>query len=202
MRITVQVLHTESWQNIADIVLPNLWKYCDRHGYKLVVGEGMGFDKLEGVKLLFENTNCDIVWVLDLDTLVTNHQIPLERFLDEYHDCFITKDVNGINCGSFLIQKSYWSEMFIDWMLAQKGKDGMNCEQDAMVAYMNEFGGEKIKILPHPSINSYIYSEYEEHKNIVNEEDGNWHEGNLLLHLPGIGMERRLEILKSTKVTQ
>jgi hypothetical protein len=61
---------------------------------------------------------------------------------------------------------------------------------------MKEYPKSPIKIVGHPSFNSFDYSLYPEHSHITKREDGNWHEGDLLLHLPGISMEQREKILK------
>lgn len=203
MRIALQTIYTQSWKHIADIVLRNFWEYADRHGYRFVVKEldnieplNLGYKKIEEIQLLFKEKICDIVFQVDLDAVFTNKNIPIERFIDEYHDAFITNTVNGINCGAFVIKDTGWSYDFLNWLMKQKGKEGMYCEQDAWVAYMKEYPKSPIKIVGHPSFNSFDYSLYPEHSHITKREDGNWHEGDLLLHLPGISMEQREKILK------
>lgn len=204
MRIFVVVIYTESWKPIADIVLPVLHKYCATHGYGHVemcypepYKSNFGYNKLRWIKDLFEYNYINAVWSLDLDTLLTNHKIRVEDFLDEQHDLFITKDVNNINAGSFIIRNTIWAQGFIDYCLEQDGKE--NCEQDAFVKYMNEYRDEKICLLPHPSINSYDYTLYPEH-NVTSREEGHWHHGDFLLHLPGISMMERLNVLSNTPV--
>ncbi len=63
---------------------------------------------------------------------------------------------------------------------------------------------EKIKILPHPSINSLLYEEYAPTWGIIGNtdtslpkpthEEGDWRRGCFICHLPGMTLERRLEI--------
>jgi hypothetical protein len=206
VRLAIQTIYTSDWQNIADIVLRNFWEYADRYGYKLVVHEyeqpypNIGYQKIVEIQKLFAENVCDIVWQVDLDCLITNHQIPVERFIDEYHEMFITSGVNGINAGSFIIKNTEWSYDFLNWVMKQSGKEKMYCEQDAMMAYMKEYKKNPIKVVGHPSFNSFDYSLYPEFSEIRKEEEGHWHPGHLLLHLPGIGMEKRAEILSNTKV--
>jgi hypothetical protein len=206
LNLAIQTIYTSDWQPIADIVLRNFWEYADRHGYKLVVRRyappypNIGFQKLVEILDLFENNKCDIVWQLDLDSIITNHQIPVERYINDVHEVFITSGVNGINAGSFLIKNSQWSKGFIEYLLKQQGREGIHCEQDAIADYMKEYNKNPIKIVPHPSFNSFDYSLYPEHQEVRLETEGHWHEGNLLLHLPGIGMDKRQEILKNQKI--
>ena len=207
MKIVVSVLYTDSWVDIARVVLPNLYQYCKRHGYYLDARcfpepypSDFGFRKIDVIKELFLYQNTDIVWSLDLDTMITNHRMKIEDFVDEDHDFFITKDYNGINGGSFIVKKSDWAIKFLDYLLNCKGCLTIYCEQDAINDYMQVNANDpKIKILPHPSINSYHYELYHEIPKQKHEQ-GNWQEYDFVLHLPGIGMSKRLAILKSTKI--
>jgi hypothetical protein len=201
MRICILILYTEGWSEIAKIVLPNVKEYCDKHGYSLDAilyrdseyKSDFGYKKLTEIKRLLKNF--DIVWSLDMDTLITNHNYKVEDFLGE-HDFYITKDVNGINGGSFIVKNSAWSIAFLDICGLQKGLEGMHCEQDAINYYYPNFK-DYIKILPHPSINSYKYELYPEFKL---PQEGQWEEGDFVLHLPGLSIERRIKELKKTKI--
>lgn len=205
MQIAIQILYTTGWKDIADIVLPVAKNYCDKHGYKLVDVEynepaqsDMGYDKFRWVKKL-SVVDVDVIFCLDLDTLITNHGVTVESFLDEEHDFYICKDYNSINAGSFIIRKSLWAESFIDFVLSQQGIDKMYCEQNAIEKYMELNPQEqKIKVLPHPSINSYFYGLYPEIPAQTHEQ-GEWVMGDFILHLPGVSLERRKQILEKTK---
>lgn len=209
MRICVLVLYSDGWSEIAKVVIPNLSEYCKRHGYHLdaIIYRqedftlDFGYNKIREIKNYFEKDLFDVIWSLDLDTLITNHNIKLENFLDKDFDFFITKDVNGINGGSFIARKSKWLMFFLELVLGLKGMQGMYCEQDAIRTYYEYHANEKIKILPHPSINSYKYELYPEF-DITEEEKGQWHEGNFVLHLPALSIEKRIEILRETKVVK
>jgi len=199
------ILYTDSWIPIAKVVLPNAGAYCKRHGYdfKFICfpepyESDFGFRKLRYIQECFK-IDYGIVWSLDLDTLIINHKYKIEDFLDEENSLFICEDYNGLNCGSFVVKNTDWSEQFLKYCLEQKGKPEVYCEQNAMEDYIQMYGQEKIKILEHPSINSYLYENYPDIPPQKHEE-GQWQEGDFLLHLPGIGMDKRLEILKNTPV--
>lgn len=203
MTVAIQILFTSGWKELADLVLPVAKSYCEKHGYKFINVEypeypsDFGYNKLRWVINLFKE-NIDIVWCLDLDTMITNHIIRVEEFIDKENNFWICKDLNGINAGSFIIKKSEWSLIFLEYLLNQQGKENMHCEQDAIREYINTHDDHSIKILPHPSINSLLYENYPEFNNVT-ETQGQWQKGNFVLHVPGIGYEKRKEILTNIK---
>lgn len=203
MNIVTQILYSEDWKPITDIAIPNMIEYSKKHGYSyspMCLDNYDNFDKIHTMYDTFNLYDVDFIFNRDADTLITNMTIPLESFIEEGKDLFITKDYNGINSGTFLVRKSAWSQNFITYVENQKGKDRIYGEQDAIVKYMNEFpNDEKIKILPQSSFNSYLYENYPEIPPQT-EEQGQWVKGkSFLLHLPGLGMTKRLEILNDIK---
>lgn len=201
--ICILILYSDSWKGLADIVLPNANEYAHKHGYYILFKSYpdvfSGYEKIRHINAIFKTLVVDAVWSLDLDTLITNHTKKIEDFIDNEHDYFICKDYNSINAGSFIIRKSEWSENFMQYVMEQEGKEKMYCEQNGIEAYMKEFpNDEKIKILPHPSINSYLYENYPDIPPQTHEQ-GEWIEGDFLLHLPGIGLEKRIEIMSKIK---
>lgn len=204
MKICILILYTESWQELADVVFPNVHRYVDKHVYwfkpiKHYVFNGFG--KLREIKNLL--SIYDTVWSMDLDTLITNHSIKVEKFLDDTNDLYFTFDFNGLNCGSFIVIRSVFSMSVLNTALSLEGLPSIHCEQDAFNEIFKLSPSaifDKVKHLPHPSINSYHYNLYPEIPPQTHEQ-GNWEEGDFVLHLPGIGMDKRLEILKNTKIT-
>jgi hypothetical protein len=210
LNIAILTVYTEDYKPLADIVIPNLQRYCLKHDYDLYdfkidhSGVYYGYQKLEKLLAILKEENIDAVLCIDLDVLITNHNIKIESFLDSEHDFYITKDVNGINAGSFIIKSSEWSIKFLRTILHNTSK--FECEQNAF-EYFNNLPEhkDKIKVLEHPSINSYMYAEYGPTWGIIVDKkidkplhkEGNWEIGDFILHLPGITFERRLEIFKS-----
>ncbi len=203
------MLYSKSWGDIAKIVLSNLSEYVDRHKLSLVTyeydewGSDYGYRKIEQIKELFAVQSTEFIWSLDLDAIITDMRKNVLEFLDDYHDFFICEDANGVNAGSFIIRKGGWADYFCDFILDQRGKDGMYCEQDSIKKYMNTIKDDpQIKVLDHPSINSVQYKHYKEFPEYIGREDlGDWKEGSsFVLHLAAMGMEQRLEILKNTPI--
>jgi hypothetical protein len=210
MRIAILTVYTDNYLPLAEIVLPNLKKYCNKHGYELhaenITGTQMyfGYKKIECLFGLLGAFSVDAVLCLDMDTLITNHNIKVESFIDDKHDFYITKDVNGINAGSFIIKNSDWSIEYLRDIFESQEK--FECEQNAIVYWMDTLYKykKKIKILDHPSINSYLYDEYAPGWGVIGDkqidkpthEEGDWQKGDFLVHLPGMTLDRRIEIFK------
>lgn len=207
MKIAIQILFTSNWKPLADIVLPVANEYCDTHSYQphfVVYDEpcpsDFGFRKLTEARQLFEN-GVDVVVCMDLDTKITNHLILVESFLERGKDAYFTFDVNGLNAGVFILINSAWTKEFIDILLSKKGIPNIHCEQDAIIAYLKDYPTSgKTKIVSHPAFNSYMYAEYNGQYGQPAHNEGQWETGDFVLHLPGISMGRRIEILKNTPV--
>lgn len=207
MKICVQCLYSNSWLEIAKIVVPNLVGYCRRYDYTWNIQSfhnwpsDFGFQKLVQIQNIFKSNEADVVFAVDADLMITNYKKRIEDFLTDEHDFFICKDFNGINAGVFAIRNTEWSYGFINYLLSTRGEEGVYCEQDAISLYMKDFpNNDKIKIVDHPAFNSYLYELYPEIPPQTREQ-GQWYEwDSFLLHLPGIGMEKRLSILQNTPV--
>ena len=205
MRIDILNVSTKDWQYLAYATHRNICAYCFKHRYGFIAVESRipydGYQKIEAILEQFGSIiNSLVIMCVDLDVLITNYNIKIEDFLDDEHDFYICKDYNGINAGVFIIRKSEWSITFLNWILKCRGKEKMYCEQDAIAMYMRLFPNDKkIKIVPHPAFNSYLYENYPEIPPQPNE-GGQWREGDFLLHLPGMSNEKRIEIFSRTKI--
>lgn len=213
LKIGLLTAYYENYKSLANLVVPNLQGYCMKQGYGLYnyilpeEGAHYSFKRMEMLRKLFDYHKIDVILCTDIDILITNYNIKIESFLDDKHDFFITKDVNGINAGNFIIRNTEWSRSFLDFILSKK--DSFSNDQNVLESIKDDiFWKPKIKILPHPSINSYHYHEYGENWGVIGdrkierptEEEGDWQAGNFLLHLPGIPLEKRIEILKGVEV--
>lgn len=206
MRVVLQCLYSESWLDIAKVVVPNIVGYARKHDYLWNIQcfkdypSDFGYEKFRQIKDLFDSGETDVVVSLDCDLLITNYNKKIEDFLNESHDFYITYGANTYNAGVFILKKSEWAYWFIDYILSKQGKLNMHCEQDAIIEYIREFGTKDICIVPHPSFNSFNYRLYPEWPEVRSREEGCWALGDFILHLPGIGMEQRLNIIKNIPV--
>jgi len=210
------MLYTKGWVDIAKITTPNIVNYCRKHDYSWniqCIGEPYdAFEKIRQIQGIFERNEADVVMSMDCDALITNYTIRIEDFIegDERNFFFVCRDYNGINTGTFLITKYGGQTKFLNYLLSLKDKNIImggksficSCEQDALNIVMYMYNGlpySKVKVLSHPSINSYMYELYPEIPPQTHEQ-GQWQEGDFILHLPGIGMGQRKQILSNTKV--
>ncbi len=200
----VFIYYTPDWQPLADIVLPRVRDYCHQHGYVFIcrVNHSDTICGLNKMQLLHERFYffCldeqvqvfEFIWVLDLDTLITNPSIPFTQFTNNEHDIFITEDIHGINAGSWIIRNTEASRLFVRTVI--NNFDAPE-EQTVMKRYLDMV---KVKILPHPSINSYKYELYKDilkdelGETVMTHEEGQWQPRDLLLHLPGLDMQTRI----------
>lgn len=197
---------SHSWQELANLVLPVMQAYCNKNGYGLeikFIPSTFEFHKIRAILSALEKSN--VVFCLDLDTLITNHQIKFESFLDAEHDFYITQDINEINSGAIIAKNTLFVRGLLNYVLLS----GAENEQNGFKPHMNN---PEVKILPHPSINSYPYDEYAPTWGLIpgrvplfgiggkpTHEQGNWEPGDFIAHLPGLPLSRRIEIFTKMK---
>jgi hypothetical protein len=204
MRVKVLCHYTPSWKEIADITTPVLQAYCNKHGYVMSAYECTAYQQYNGKEklkhILQELELGDVAMVIDADAIVTNMDVTIESFIDSEHDFYVTKHVGHVNCGVFLVRLTPWSINLLLDLQDNIGKERIYCEQDALIQYMREHPQDKkIKIVPHPAFNSLKYEHYPEHKNIVGMPE-DWNEKSFIMHLPGLSMSKRKELLTNTPV--
>lgn len=194
MTAALYIYYTPDWQPLADIVLPVAKRYADMHDYDdlFILSNNVdicGLGKMKHLRTILGWSTWDSVWILDLDTIITNPEIEFTDFVDNDHDVFICKDVHGINAGSWIVRNTPASRSFINKVITNFDAPE---EQTVMKRYLDMV---KVKYLPHPSINSYKYELYDEPE-CRGYTDGQWEPGHLLLHLPGTSMNKRIETFK------
>jgi hypothetical protein len=212
MKIGILTGYYSNYKPLADIVLPNIEEYCINHGYNMYfyvfqpTDIHYSFLRLQKVRELFESEDIDAVLCCDIDILITNHNTRVESFIDSEHDFYITKDVNGINAGNFIIKNTEWAKEFLDFTLSLQHL--YSNDQDVIEGIQESEWMDKIKILPHPSINSYPYDYYAPNWGIIGDkkiekpthDQGDWKKGDFIIHLPGKPLQERIDILKGVEV--
>lgn len=213
MNIHLLSHYTPDWVPYADLVIPNMIEYCLRHNYDFHIIKSEKYPKYNGSVKILQLSYLklgDIGFVIDIDACITNHLIKIEDFLDEEHDLYLTKDINGINTGVFILRKTDWACELLDYIDKQISS-GVDCEQTAIQNWINEKGLDKIKILPHPAFNSYpidfYYPSYGKigykEGDVVQRpghEEGAWQLGDFVLHVPALPLEQRIEIISKTPI--
>lgn len=206
--ITIFAYITPNFYQLGEVTLPNIRKYRERHGYGFYLHDvqasngdrPFGFAKMEAVLRLLKSLRYgeDAVFVMDLDILIMNHTIRLESFMDPEHDLFVTHDVNGFNAGAYLIRATLGMQKFLEDAIDRWGNPGVFGEQDAMRDSLRIGAfANLLKVLPQSSFNSYLNKEYPE---TLGREEGNFEKGDFILHLPGMGQEKRIKIFTSPEI--
>lgn len=207
LKIGVNTHYTESYEPLADIVIPNLKIYCDKQNYDLMItkrkDEKFHFIKVIDTRILLNI--CDLVFTIELDAMITNHNIRIESFLDAEHDVYLCNDINGPNGGVTIAKDTKWAKDWFDFVISKKNVYG-----DEQNVYENN-NHEKIKYCQHPAFNSIPYEyyapsygyinweQYEPRKEKPTHEMGCWEVGDFVCHLPGKTLNERIEIFNQIK---
>lgn len=194
MNVALSVQINDAFMDIARLTVPVMQSYALRHGYSLYVHKShqvspsIVWQRIIDVKELVHHH--DVVVHLDADCLITNPEITIEEIMaGDDADLFMSTDCNGINDG-FHIWRDTWAGSLVRNRLLESVRD-YSSPQAALSdpAFLGNFN---MKPLPQRLTNSYRYAEYgQEHP------EGEWSGNDFILHLPGIGNDRRVEILKS-----
>ena len=174
----------------------------------------MGWDK---IKLCLDLiSTCDVLFCLDTDLFVMNHNVTVEQYLDNDNDIYIPRDHDNINIGVVILKNTPFVVEFLNhvWESRKSFPDEFQMEQAAWWASMKQYGFRRMKILPQKGINSYPYwdpifverfglpeSEKTYHTRqfdpVVQRINGSYTTGDLIFHMPGIPMDRRYEYLNN-----
>lgn len=203
MKVICCTMFSPSHQSLADLTVPNLKEYCERHKYKMrlinIENDKWEYKKHEAFANYF-NEGADLIWYKDVDSIITDLTKPITDFVDAAYSFYLTKDATEFNGGSVIIKNTSSGNYLNDLVLDNRGM--FQNEQNFYNSMpMLMFGINIMKPIPHPSINSYQYSLYKECPQYVGRVDlGDWIEGCFLLHVPALSLEKRLEVLKSVKI--
>lgn len=196
----------EDYQVVADINVPARDQYCKRHGYDHIVHCGPYHDPslyyavariFKVYDMFFKSESPpDLIWVLNIQAVLTNQTIPVTQYLDDNYDFFITKDCHVVNAGSFIIRRGEWSKKWLEMIMDRAPKVGGPWHENRVVIdeWEKPEWKDHIKILPQNLINAYNYELYA--PNWGKTTPGHWQKGDLVLSLPGINMAKRLQLIK------
>tara|TARA_B110000483_G_scaffold1925_1_gene2169 strand:+ start:1527 stop:2261 length:735 start_codon:yes stop_codon:yes gene_type:complete len=96
--------------------LENHRVYCKKHDYTYVLrtipktDRVATWEKLDLILELMENTDNDVLFWMDTDSVFTNFKIKIESLLDSNNDFYFSGDTNIINAGHFIFKNTKWSK--------------------------------------------------------------------------------------------
>lgn len=143
----------------------NKFLYCQKHGYDFIystewldTSRPIPWSKVKLLQEALKNEGYKWVFWSDADALFMNLGIPLEDIIDENYDLILTKDMNNINTGNFLLKNTDWSKEFLEAVYSHT-----ECihhpwwEQQAFILEIqnNEETQKRTKIYPQRIMNSY-----------------------------------------------
>ena len=103
---------------VCPISFRNKMEYCLAHDYSLHLVTHSLAERRKGswskLPLLLTLLQLhDWVFWADTDCLFLNHNIRLEDLIDDNFSLIITKDMNGLSAGNFLIKRGNWATEFL-----------------------------------------------------------------------------------------
>lgn len=207
MNIGILTFYTKEYQEVADLNIPERDKYCAKHGYQHIVKIGpyknlpyYAYDRLEFLRDYFlTHKELDIIFVLNIQSIIMNHNIKIEDVIDNDYDCWITKDINFINFGSSIFRNCDWSIEWLNFLISLEPVYRSDCWREQR-AFIHHWDKPKwchhINLLPQNKINSYDYTLYQWSV----KTSGHYKNGDFILSLPGTDLKQRLDIIKSDKI--
>jgi hypothetical protein len=184
----------------------NKVKYAEQHGYLASAKkdnfspEAVHFDKFTHILDTF-NKNPDLSWIwwLDNDAMITNYNLRIEDVIDDSYDIIMATDIASLNTGSFFVKNSENSRVWLEDMIAKR-KDYLNdkkwfdqqCVIDTYVTYK-----DIIKLVPQRTMNSYDYRMYQVNGVDMLGNDGQWQQGDWVVHWPGLNNQLRIQLAQN-----
>lgn len=211
MKIVFTTLHTDNYQSLADITLEqNKRKYCELHGYPLVTmtdgwlyeRKAIGFDKITLIRdALKKYPDTDWIFFSESDAMITNFKIKLEQFTDERFHFILPADINGTNCGNFMLRNSEIGLAFLNSIECAGSiykNHPMYENQYIQDCVTGTFWRSVIKVVPQRLFNSYDYTTmpkyaHVEHKDAIGV-NGQWQSGDFMIHFPDKKLEERVNL--------
>lgn len=209
--IVVTTLHTDNYQSLADITLEqNKRRYCEIHGYPIIVKNSdwtyepraIGFEKVGLVREAFKRyPECSWVFFTECDAMITNFKIKLEQFADDRFHFILPADINGTNCGNFLIRNSEIGRAYLDSIEAAGAiykNHPMYENQYIQDTVTGTFWRSVVKVVPQRLFNSYDYTTMPKYAHVSHNDalgiDGQWQSDDFMIHFPDKKLDERVKL--------
>jgi hypothetical protein len=211
MSIGIATFHNEGYKDLAQYTYDgSLIPYAKKHNYKLICKTDNFSNEyslmFEKIKILLDalndNPNMDWIWWLDCDAMVTNFNIKLENIIDNDYHIIMTTDINGINCGSFLVKNSPQGKAWLEMIFSQRFVPRYTkhkWQEQAVVMETAKNYTDILKIIPQKVINAYFYKFYSSDEKYGIDRlgmSGDWVLGDFVIHWPGVPNYQRIEWAK------
>ncbi len=204
----------EDYTQLAALTVPNRDEWCARHGYQHIVHKGPYgnpalYYAVQRLYLLHDlmkqRPDIEMWWVLNVQAVITNLTKRLDYAVPDIHeslekdskDFWVAHDCHGLNAGSFIVRNSEWGREWVRFIADQsaaRGDSHVWHEQKVMQELTpHVFFRDRIEIVPQRAFNSYEYRRYPPWNS---DTPGDWRKGDLVLSLPGLTLQERLDIVR------
>lgn len=205
-KVAIVSLFNERHKDLAELTwYNNKVEYASKHGYSAIAKtdnfspEQVHFDKFVHIlQVLKDNPDLDWVWWLDNDAMITNFDIKLEDLVDPEYHIIMPTDIAALNTGSFIVRNSLQVKEWLEFLLSKKAEyknDKKWFEQQAVIDFYPKFQ-HLFKIIPQQWLNSYDYKMYNVEGKDLLGQDGQWYQGDFVIHWPGLPNETRIQLAK------
>lgn len=190
MKVGIVRCYTPQYRDVHLKTWPSVIEYGESYGYHTIAiclppdsdTQSVSRYKMEIIMELL-SLYSHILWI-DADAYIQN-PVPLSDFVDDTHDVFISKDINGINAGVMAFGKG--AIALISEML-QMQISAPWFEQGVLKRLIEETFPAKVKYLNQSDFQAYKYSLYG-----LSFPEGEATKDSFIIHLPGLTNNQRIE---------
>ncbi|KAL7753236.1 hypothetical protein RI367_001011 [Sorochytrium milnesiophthora] len=189
-KLAVVTIVTDPTTQYAQLSLLNKRYYAALHDYTFIAEPATVTDRpAVWSKLASARRALDLgfewVWLLDLDTIITNQHIQAHYLTDAVpatHDVLIARDCNELNAGSVFLRNSPWTLEFLDRVSSSYGTtvavDHPWQEQEAIIRLHHSDASVRQHILMSPqwAFNAYAV------ESSCQTRDSRWNRGDFVVH--------------------
>lgn len=188
---------SQAYSCLADVTEPNKQEYCNRWGveYKRVSQEAC-YHGWQRPQLWLDNLmECDWMFWIGADAMITNMTIAPTRFTRGHHDFVFTNDIHGLQDDVFWLRRTQGTISMLKW--ASANVTAYMNEQYALAAYLDTHDKDVVpKVVPPHQLQSYPNTLFYNPRSryCSNLTDDFWSPGAFSLHLPGLPISERLKL--------
>jgi hypothetical protein len=190
-------LTTDRFKPVSDLTFPTIDDYAAKFGIpvKRILIEGdqtasfIARRKINAIIQVLSMGFSHCIWI-DADAYI-NNPLPITDFVDDQHDLFISKDINGINAGVMVLHQS--AIPFLKQVLKDPF-DHVWVEQMAMIRLIEKGYPVVIKYLNQSAFQAYFYDLYD-----MTFPEGEATKDSFIIHLPGLSIDQRIALCNAKR---
>ena len=207
MKITLLQAASNGYRCLLDLTGANQAEYCQRHEVRYEspsYGDVPAYGDRERFMLNYIE-DCDWLWFMGADALVTNHTVDIRQFIEDV-DFIIAWDWGYINNDVMLIRNCAAAKSMLKAVMEgnypndQEGMGSIICPPQAVKSgsVIWSAGELRCKMIHQKNSTPSGFNAYPYKRLGCNVPDGEWSKGDFIMHLPSVGNEIRLKIMRDT----